>query len=338
MEASFPSSPPTYTDPAGLHPPVARAGVLFLDGNGNGTMDVVAGSPGCADLDGNGRLDAGEDYLLRPLATYETGAFLLHYSLEVTAQAEARGLFGGDWPDDVADIAYADEYWSWRDATRFYGEIGAVRPDLHAMLVFAASDHVQASDEHLHIQQAYDGLRAQGIWCRLNPDRAYFYEVNPSPPGTPCDHDANVPTSWPAMAAFHEPHPISSTQGAAAAIMEMADRAHAGVWDANVGGLIPSEPSRVVPIDEAPAAVRILPHPVTTGSVVTWQGDWGGPLKLRLLSHDGRLLGSRTVDGATAGALRFEQLATGCPLARGRYLLEARGPLRRMTIAALLLN
>jgi hypothetical protein len=333
----------TYNDPAGLNPPVERAGILLLDGNGNGAVDIVPGSNECTDMNENGRIDAGEDYVLHPLATYETGDFLLHYSLEATIEAEARGLFGSPWPADVADPAEAAAFWSLRDATQFYGSIGGALPSLHAMLVFAASDHVQAADEHLHIQQAYDGLRGEGIWSRLNPDRAYYLEALPNPPGTPSDHDANTPVIFPAMAEYDEPHPLSSTIGAAAGVVEMADRAHADLWIANLEGVIEASAVSEDGSQETGSRcgrattllLRVQPNPTTERSTVTVLGEVTGPVALRLFGADGRVCGHASVGTVRSGgaqpagvtlALRH-LLPAGRALLAGSYLIEARDAL-----------
>jgi hypothetical protein len=329
-----PSFVRVYTDPAGIHAPIQRAGVLFLDGNHNGVMDVVPGGSECADVNGNGRLDSGEDYLLRPIAGYETGSFLLHFSLPTIQEAYARGVFERTWPADIAGPVTGGAYWSLRDATGFYGAIGQKRPDLHAMLVFAASDHVQAADEHIHIQQAYDGLRGQGIWCRLNPDRSYFLAVNASPPGDPVDTDANTAVAWPAMALYDEPYPVSSTQGATAGIMEMADRAYFGSWAPNLDGILNGSSANVSSAVSSRPVLRVLPQPAGARSVLLLEGPWNGPVFVRLIRVDGRVVRERTLQCYPAEGVSLAQLTDGLPLARGVYRVEARTA-RGVAVAAL---
>jgi hypothetical protein len=200
------------------------------------------------------------------------------------------------------------------------------------MLVFAASDHVQAADEHLHIQQAYDGLCGQGIWCRLNPDRSYFLAVNANPPGTPVDVDANAEVTWPAMALYDEPYPVSSTQGTTAGIMEMADRAHAGYWAANLEGLLTASAAPRAPGDHGLPMLWVAPNPVDARSVISWESGWGGPVRLRLIPVDGRELRTLVIDGARAGAISMERLTGGLALARGSYRLEAQATGRRFAL------
>jgi hypothetical protein len=226
------------TDPAEQEPPVLQVGAVFLDGNGNGTLDTTGGDSECFDLNGNGRLDVGEDYRLRPTASYETGSLLLYHSVEVMNAATAQDLFGGTWPPELADAAACEEFWSWRDATRFYGTLAAALPDVRCLLVFNESDHVQAADEHPHIQQAYDGLQSGGVWCRLNPDEVYYRRFDSTPPHPPADNDANTPVSWPDMPGYHEPFGLDGDAATRAAVLEMADRAWTDDWSTNLAGLL----------------------------------------------------------------------------------------------------
>ena len=325
----------TATDPANLHPPVAHTGVLFLDGNGNGRLDTLLGDPDCYDANDNGRLDAGDDYLFRPLAAYDTGNLLLHYSIEVANEAQARQVFGATWPADVASPAENAGYWALRDATSFYAAVAAARPDLHCLLSFAAEDHVQASDDHLHIQQAYDGLRGGGIWCRLNPDEAYYRLVNSTPARPPADNDANVAVAWPAMGACAEEYPLSSTQGTLAAVMEMADRARGRNWLANLEGPVSDvESGRLA----GSHGVRITPNPATAAAAIEWWGIEAGSATLRLYDVAGRRRAALPiVTSGREGRLGLERLlGAGSGLSPGVYWLEFRAaggrPIRRSLV------
>ena len=320
----------TVTDPAGVHPPVQRSGVVLLDGNGNGRLDAVPGDPNCYDVNRDGWLDIGEDYLFRPLASYDTGTLLLHYSIEAAHQAQVREVFGATWPSDVAQPSQNDAYWALRDATFCYQILGAVRPDLHCLLAFAAADHVQAADEHPHIQQAYDGLRGMGIWCRPNPDEVYYRLVDPAPPRPPADNDANIPISWPDMPGYDEDYPLSSTVGALAAVMEMADRARAGDWSPDLAG-------PVTAVDDGPSdgkiGLRITPNPATPASRISWKTPGAGWGSLRLFDVAGRRCGELETDAVEhGGSVELGRLLPrGSSLASGVYWLELRAGSRRMT-------
>ncbi|MBM3286880.1 MAG: hypothetical protein FJY88_05965 [Candidatus Eisenbacteria bacterium] len=329
MEWDRLSYDPAYSwvvnDPAGQHPPVARQGALFYDGNGNGVIDAVAGDPDCFDVDGSGSLDYGEDYLLRPTPSYESGALLLHYSVGATAEAETRGLFGPVWPPDVAASSACDLFWSMRDATRRYAALAAARPDLRCTLAFAAADHVQASDPHPHVQQAYDGLRAGGIWCRLNPDESYFRLIDGSPAAPPADNDANLTANWPGLTQHDEDYPLASSVASLAAVLEMADRAHAGVWIPNLSGPVTS----AADVGAASSlSIEACPHPAQRGSLLRWRGMGEGPARIRLFDVAGRVCGERRLEAiAPEGAITLAAIPDRSFLWRtGVYWAEISSP------------
>jgi hypothetical protein len=310
-------------DPAEEHPPVEIMGVIFLDGNGNGSVDAVIGDDDCYDVDGNGQLDVGEDYAFRPAVSYETGGLKLHYSIEAINRADAQGLFGREWPPEIATPLENQAHWSHRDATFFYGDLAAVRPDLHCLLAFGEADHMQAADEHPHIQQAYEGMRVNGLWCRLNPDEAYYLLVDPTPPGTPCDHDANLPVSWPDMAGYGEPYPLGGSEAALAGVLEMADRAYWDNWSPNLPAPVSS-----VNLPDGRPDVRswVRPHPAGIGSRLIWEGLSRADLHVQLYDMTGRRHAvCRILTPASTGSLPLASLfRNGKQPAAGVYWLELR--------------
>jgi hypothetical protein len=148
------------------------------------------------------------------------------------------------WPSDVATPALADATWPFRSTTRAtYAAIAAARPDLHVMLVFADREHVQPQVDKPSIHLAYEGLRAAGLWTRLNADRAYAEAVlGKAWPAFP-DNDANLVTtsaSWNDGRAFsYDQIPASNEFAARAAIAEMCDRTYTSTWTPeNLTGVI----------------------------------------------------------------------------------------------------
>jgi hypothetical protein len=291
---------PTYVnlvrDPADQHPPFEREGILFLDGNGNGSVDFVFDDPGCFDVNENGRLDVGEDYVFYPLASYEFGDVLLHYSFETTLAAFEHDVYDGAWPTDVATPEECDAYWSLRDATRFYEDLAIALPDLRSILAFRIVDHVQAADEHIHIQHAYDGLRGQALWCRLNPDECYYRLVDPNPPVDPTDWDADLPVSWSDMGPYSEPYELSSHLAGEAAVIEMAERISTNNWAVNL-----SEPAVIeAPIDLTRLALDVRPNPGGRSATVRWHLGARACGRACLRDVNGRLVGARTVGCSSA--------------------------------------
>jgi hypothetical protein len=72
---------------------------------------------------------------------------------------------------------------------------------------------------------------------RLNPDRAYVHSLIPAAGMEFPDNPANTqPDDWMQIGTFAYPGQSSETQLLPlAAVAEMADRAHFGRWDENLG-------------------------------------------------------------------------------------------------------
>ena len=106
------------------------------------------------------------------------------------------------------------------------------------MLVFAQEDHLQAAADKPHIHQIYQGYRFEaGLWVRLNPDRAYLQAAIPTAGMDFPDNPANTqPGDWTQIGTFAYPgQGIAARLAPLAAVSEMADRAHYGRWDENLG-------------------------------------------------------------------------------------------------------
>ncbi len=226
----------TYNDPGYTWPPVSLDGVLFLDNNQTGTLDST-GSPSCYDTNGNGMLDNDEDYPFSAKITFDgEGNLKLFYSTEVTEAIESADIFSGGWPDHIATAAESVAFWTWRDSTLHYETLAAQFPDIRVLYTFSETDHVQAADDHPHIQQAYDGFCRNGLWCRLNPDRVYVADIigEPLPEGT-VDNDANIPVTPGTIKDYAQPDSVNDS---VAAVCEMTDRTQYSRWDVNLDHLI----------------------------------------------------------------------------------------------------
>jgi hypothetical protein len=216
-------------------------------------FSAMAGRP-YFDLDGNGRISAS-DYVFDGQPPVIDGK--RYYSIDLTQALLSTGaLSEATWPADVATLDEVTPFWNFLQSS---GRFAAMQNDeilqnLKVMLVFAQNDHAQVALDKPHIHQAYQGFRFEaGLWVRLNPDRAYVQEMLQAKAGsgsaTPTaaaptnlylnfpDNPANTqPDDWAKISDYAYPG-----QGAAnrlvplAAVAEMADRAHAGVWDENVG-------------------------------------------------------------------------------------------------------
>ncbi len=211
-----------YTDlayqPADPHHPV------FWDGNRDGRYTtVIDPSSGCGtpDLNGDGALGLDEDF---PLAASTDGIKRI-YSRPATHALASQQTFGGSWPADVATVAEANAYWGQREAVRLAATAQDNVPGLEWMVLASVQDHVQAAPDKPHVRQAFEGHP----WVKLNPAHPYVVEVDPSLSGRNDlpDTAANVPPGdWSDAASYAYPDGLEETYYAAA-VHEMADRAHA---------------------------------------------------------------------------------------------------------------
>ncbi len=134
--------------------------------------------------------------------------------------------------------------------------------NMKVMLVFAQNDHAQVAQDKPHIHQLYQGFRFEArLWVRLNPDRAYVESLiqiaGATLPGTPGitptpgpnldfpDNPANTqPADWAQIGAYAYPgQGLAGSLVPLAAVAEMADRAHSGDWDENLGQVLYTYPA-----------------------------------------------------------------------------------------------
>jgi len=188
------------------------------------------------DLDGSGTVSAN-DFLLSWRVPMIFGKRT--YSAALTqALLDNGALTLSTWPADLATPAEAARDWPSRQSTGRYATMRALMPDLKVMLVFAQEDHVQVTQDKPAIHQAFQGLRFEaGLWVRLNPDRAYVQALMPSAGEKFPDNPANTqPDDWMQVGKYAYPGLGTARQLVPlAALAEMADRAHFGRWDENLG-------------------------------------------------------------------------------------------------------
>ncbi len=236
-----PLFPGRYTDPTGRCAAVNQAGAVFHDGRTNGRVDFMPGAFGCLDYDGDGTIEASEDYKLGGIATFTAACGIeIFHSRETTRALSERNVFPGVWPSWIATVEESGAFWDLRDATAHWDGIASRFPRLKAMTVFSRKDHVQSQSDHPHVRQAMDGIRSHGLWYRLNADAAYFAAVNGSLPAGYVETAANADVPPGEMSAHGEPSGTASDDMSASGLAEMADRLHAGCWWADLDGTMPA--------------------------------------------------------------------------------------------------
>jgi len=213
------------SEPAG-----GNKGALYLDNNGNNRCDVTpAHQPRQPfDRNGNGKIDADEDWAFAFVAQYQGDQLKVFYSQEVIDAAYDKKVFGkAGAADFLATPQQCADYWKLRNSLPAFALLKEHNPDLKVILVAGEVDHVQACPAFPGIQQAYDGLGEAGIWRRMNPDTAYVRAIaGGRVQGSIRDNDANVPIPVGTMRRFA--HPMDSGVPKPlfqlAAVVELADR------------------------------------------------------------------------------------------------------------------
>lgn len=193
------------------------------------------------DLDGNSIVSPG-DYLLSGQVPWMFGK--RYYSTALTQALLKNEIFTlQSWPADLATPQEAEQAWQFRQPVERFNEIDRLqRANFKVMLLFAEQDHAQPAPDKPHIHQAFQGFRfiAQPKttnlrWVRMNPDRAYTRLFIPGAGLEYPDNPANTePLDWANLEGWAYPSESRSIM-ALAAIAEMADRAHTGRWEPNLG-------------------------------------------------------------------------------------------------------
>ena len=216
------------------------------------------------DLNGNGRYDQG-DYVLGSYPGTFAGREKRVYSTAVLEAAVQMGLID-PWPQDVATLEEAREYWAIRDMSRYYDETLGFLPGLRVIVIGSERDHVQVAPDHPHILLQYKGWREAGVaWVRLNSDAAYV-EAAAGRPLPAVDNPANIAVDCENIRELLQPEAVPDSLARLAAVLELSDRVRAGDWRADLDDVL-RETSAEVTVDAA----------VVLGTVNPLSGVQGGP-------------------------------------------------------------
>jgi hypothetical protein len=209
-------------DPGSIYP-------VFIDGNGDGVFTVASGSHykhPTPDLNDNGKLERNEDFGLDTYwyDTYDTDGRVV-YSRPVTKALQRYGVFGDDWPADVATVAESDGYWDIRESVRLYEKALREIPGLKGMYLLSDDDHVQSDPHKSHAHQAFDGWTMYASWFKINPDRKYIVEVDDSLKDLPIRELApnTPPDDWEDHPSYCMSEAIKDEVYQIAAVHQMAD-------------------------------------------------------------------------------------------------------------------
>ena len=225
------------------------------------SFSKFAGRP-YLDLDGNGKISAG-DFVFDGQVPVMDGK--RYYSTALTQALASNGALPlSAWPADLATPQEAAQAWQIRQTPGLFETMqdDAIVQNLKVMLVFAQADHALVAPDKPHIHQLYQGFEFEArLWVRLNPDRSYVealldaagvsFSGTPGVTPTPGpnlafpDNPANTqPSDWSQIGAYA--YPGEGRAGSLvplAAVAEMADRAHSGDWDNNIGQVLYTYPA-----------------------------------------------------------------------------------------------
>ena len=150
--------------PTAVMDPVPN-GVLYLDGNGDGRLSL--NSDAQPDVDGNGAIDADEDFVLPGRPETVDDPERVFYSPALTEAAAA--LFGDTWPDGVVGLDEATVYWEPRTLLNYLDATAAAwPPPFRYGVLFTERDHSVGLPNRPHVSLTYETLRTAGADVRYN--------------------------------------------------------------------------------------------------------------------------------------------------------------------------
>lgn len=189
------------------------------------------------DLNRNTKPDTG-DFIM---GTQVPTMFGKHYYSQALTQAllDNGALTSATWPKDLATAEEAKRDWPYRETVDHYDAVGKNK-NLHFMLIFSTKEHVLPVNDAPQIHMAFDNLRANGVWTRINPDASYLAVMKRTAKTQYTELPANTPVSDWANAAEegYDFASIPSNVASLAGVSEMADRVHADNWSANLSSVL----------------------------------------------------------------------------------------------------
>ncbi len=224
--------------------------VLIFDASWSGVSDDPAtGEPVsvtgklCLDANSDGRCEDGEfamKCLLGPSGG--SGTPLRYCSLELTEMMDGMSdtLFPGGWPESLATVAQATEYWQYRDGPLVLLSMPERLENLPWIFIGTRRDHVQATPDHPHVIVPYLHMVSHSsTFIRLNPDSSYMaalsgLDASRIPENEPMQTlDASEPVS-----SYMLPERVNSRAldsfAAPAAALELSDRVHDGLMSGDL--------------------------------------------------------------------------------------------------------
>lgn len=166
-------------------------------------------------------------YVVGPKRTFFTWKELPPVQLAPISEDEKLKEKETPWPETVATMKEAEEYWQERDGSLYIKQVAQKYPNLMVMLFGSQLDHEQRQSDHPHMAMHYNmWMGAKPRWVRLNPDPLYTGFTADMNPSSFVGNQPNEPIDAETIARHLEPEGmIPDYIYMQAVVSEMADRA-----------------------------------------------------------------------------------------------------------------
>lgn len=271
------------------------------------------------DINGNGRVDPGVDFIPYPLVFDVGGQLQGFYSVRLRQDAEQNGLFPDPAPSHIPSLNMTQTYWDIRNGEYWIESALTKIPNLIFMVVGSEIDHVQRALDHPHILIQYEGFRAGGSrFVRLNPDRTYVEDILGGSAPDAVDNDGLAHFDHMTIRTAVQPGrydgPLGRDVIVPAAACELADRTHFNILDPQLDAIITSVnspeflPSKCI-------LYQNHPNPFNNSTVIPYEVDDAGHVKISVFNFMGQHISTIFDSYQSAGkhdiSLNADQWTTG---------------------------
>ncbi len=299
------------------------------------------------DINGNGIVDSGVDFVLSPISMEKNGDVRVYYSERITRYAETQGLLPAAAPEHLTGTEACEQFWRLRNGENWLDEIGTHLSHLKCIVVASDSDHVQTAPDHPHILIQNNGLVNNDIaLTRVNADLSYIADILGTVPGNGVDNPANQLYDHQTIRDAVQPAGIAGLHlrtAVAAACCELADRTHYDLLSPQLDGVITDltqiESKSHLPKDYS---MQCYPNPFNPETVISWSVATPGAVRIVIYNQLGQKI--RTLvdaDNIQPGTYttRWNGInALGQSVAAGVYFYQLQSDDLVMTKKAILLR
>ncbi|MBD3386787.1 T9SS type A sorting domain-containing protein, partial [candidate division KSB1 bacterium] len=247
------------------------------------------------DINSNGLVDSGVDFVLSPISMERNGDIRVYYSERVTCYAETNGLLPAGAPAHLTGVEACEQFWRLRNGENWLDEIGTHLSHLKFIVVASDSDHVQTAPDHPHIMIQHNGLVNNGIaFSRVNADLDYIADILGATPANGVDNPANQLYDHQTIRDAVQPAGIAGLDlrtAVAAACCELADRTHYNILSPQLDGVI-TELTQVKSKPSFPETftLQCYPNPFNPETVISWSVGKSGPVQIAIYNQLGQRL------------------------------------------------